>query len=100
MTFITANPSVIKSTQRFTMAMASSTSVAATITAVDITKTQLRFLGYTNGADVTFTSDTNNLGSRFAKLALTNATTITATVAVAGGGGNSATVSGEITEFI
>lgn len=62
----------IKSIQRGTISLASggSTTGTATISSVDTTKTELRILGYTLNAEVMVNTP---------RIALTNATTITAT---------------------
>lgn len=69
-----------KSIQRGVIALSAGTGTA-TITSVDTTKTELRFLGFSGGS----------LGAA-AHAVLTNATTITAT-------GNASSLSWELTEF-
>lgn len=78
----------IKSTQRGTIALVAVASNTATITAVDTTKTVLRFLGNSaSGSD---------WAQSIVRIALTNSTTITATKESAT---NNATVSWELTEY-
>jgi hypothetical protein len=76
----------IKSTQRGTIDMDNGTSKTATITSVDTSKTQLRWLGGTAAASGTFIGQ---------QLVLTNSTTVTATAASASTG----FVSWELTEY-
>jgi len=80
----------IKSIQRGTISMSSggSTSGTATITSVDTTKTELRYLGANNDA----VADTTALS----RVVLTNATTITANRSSNSG---TTVVSWELTEF-
>jgi len=78
----------IKGIQRGVIAISSGGTGTATITSVDTTKTELRFLGVTY--------DSTSLSESMARIALTNATTITAT---RGAGGNNSSISWELTEF-
>jgi hypothetical protein len=68
-------PSKIKSIQRGTISMVSANSATATITSVNTAKTELRFLGYSSNK-VSGEEWTPRYSTR---LALTNATTVTAT---------------------
>ncbi len=79
-----------KSIQRGTISMTSggSTSGTATITSVDTTKTELRFLGSSND----FVGDTTQIS----RVVLTNATTVTASRS---GTNGTTVVSWELTEF-
>ena len=77
----------VKSVQRGTITLTGSQQGTATITAVDVSKAELRFLGCT-GDQASAASDT-------VYLVLTNTTTITATRASSTG---TATVSWELTE--
>lgn len=82
--------SSIKSIQRGVISITSGTSATASITSVDTSKTELRCLGG-DGLDA---SGFNNM----ARIVLTNATTITATVGrTAAGTGTQ--VSWELTEY-
>lgn len=84
--------SFIKRIQRGTINMGTNASATATITAVDLLNTKLRFLGYdTDSAGGTFPNVTE------VRLALTNATTITATRSSAA---STPIVSYEVTEFV
>lgn len=74
-----------KSIQRGVITVGIGTTATATITAVDVTKTELRFLGGNTGGG-------NNSGNAV----LTNSTTITADNT---GGSGSPKVSWELTEF-
>lgn len=78
----------IKSTQRGTIALTAVASNTATITAVDTSKSVLRYLGQTSIGSIAAETDV--------KIVLTNSTTITATRDSAS---NSATVSWELTEY-
>lgn len=83
---------VLRSVQRGTISLSGATSNTATVSAVDTTRCRLTSLG---------TSDTSGapqgFGSRFrARLALTNATTITATKGVAN---DTTTVAYQLLEF-
>lgn len=81
----------IKGIQRGTIAIGgSATSGTATITAVDTTKTEIRFLGG-NGFD-------SGSSLRIPRLSLTNSTTITATMGATNGPG-ATTVAWELTEY-
>lgn len=82
--------SVIKSIQRGTIAM-NTTSDTATIAAVDVANTRLRFLGFNdnNAAD--------NIPDASIRIALTNATTVTATRASSGA--SNPIVSYEVIEY-
>jgi hypothetical protein len=84
--------SQIKSIQRGTIAITGATSNTATITAVSMANSRLRWLGQTYSDAAT----AQNMG--FARLALTDATTITATVDTSPGA-QTTTVSYEITEY-
>ncbi len=75
----------IKSIQRGVASISGAASGTSTISSVDMTKTELRYLGFT-------TTGTDNQSSP--KVALTNSTTITATIGVTG----SASASWELTE--
>ncbi len=89
-TLVAAEPigMTIKSIQRGTIALAgAATTGTATITAVDTTKTELRFLGQSAGGG----GDQHT-----AWITLTNSTTITATRVTASG---TTTVSWELTEY-
>ena len=89
--FVKANSMIIKDIQRGTISItAGNVTATATITAVDVTKTELRYLGFwTNSATV--------LTGIFANIVLTNSTTITATRNGAAAG--DAIVSWELTEW-
>jgi len=78
----------IKGIQRGTITITTGVTGTATITSVDTTKTELRMLG--------LTYDGATLPESTCRMALTNATTITAT---RGSGGNTTVVSWELTEF-
>lgn len=83
----------IKSIQRGTITLTSAASATATITSVDTSKSELRFLGETMNA----AASTSALATNMARLALTNSTTITATrVSVAA---DTTIVSWELTEW-
>ena len=83
---------VVKSIQRGTITIsASGTSGTATITAVDIAKSNLTMLGFATA------STDSNPSTHNPRIALTNATTITATCTSAAGG--AIIVSYEIVEF-
>lgn len=80
----------IKSIQRGTIALTGAASNTATLSpAVDTTKTELRFLGFT-------TNVAGALNESMCKVVLTNSTTVTATKDSAS---NNASVSWEITEY-
>lgn len=82
----------IKSIQRGTIAITGGTSNTATVTAVDVSNSQLRCLGQT-------TDNTGLAGqTSFAKIALTNGTTITAIVNTSPGG-SIVTISYELVEY-
>lgn len=82
-------PSLIKSIQRATIDVTSGTSNTATITSVNTERARLRFLG----VRITGSEDSGMI-----RLALTNGTTVTAT-RFSDGGGTTAIVSFEVTEF-
>jgi hypothetical protein len=75
----------VKSIQRGTLSISSSTTGTATISSVNTSKTELRYLGISSGS----------AGSDVTRIVLTNATTITATC----GSSITGTVSWELTEF-
>ena len=84
--------SVIKSIQRGTIVITGATSNTATITAVDVGNSLLRFLG-------SWTSDAADTDAQsLVQIVLTNATTITATVATSPAGNNT-TCGYEIVEY-
>lgn len=85
--------SLIRSVQRGTITITGATSATATITAVDVANTRLRWLG--SRASITAV----NGQQYFANLVLTNSTTVTATV-VTSPGVNSCIVGYEITEYM
>jgi hypothetical protein len=82
-------PSLVKSIQRGTIALAGATTNAATINAVNMANSRLRLVSL----------ETNNGGgfNALTRLTLTNATTITATRT--GAGGTDVTIGYEITEY-
>lgn len=85
-------PSLVIGVQRGTITITGAATGTATITAVDTANSRIRFLGQTaslNAVDGT---------KYFARLALTNATTVTATVN-ASPGADSCTVGFEVTEY-
>lgn len=82
-------PGVIKSVQRGTITVGGATTATATITAVTVAKATLTMNGFTIAA---FT--TNDLA--YPRIVLTNATTVTATVATSGG---STVVEYQVVEF-
>ena len=82
--------SIVKSVQRGTINLAGLTSATATITSVVTANAVVRHLGYTN------TDATAEARYFFARLALTNATTVTATIGIATGAG---VVSFEVVEY-
>jgi hypothetical protein len=86
-----SRPLVIKSVQRGTITITGATSNTATITAVDVANARLRFLNSTQSANDT------DAQSR-ARIALTNSTTVTATVNTSPGA-DSVVVSFEVTEY-
>lgn len=83
--------SIIKSVQRGTIVM-TTTSDTATIAAVDLENTRLRFLGFNNN------NAADNIPDATVRIALTNATTITATRAASGA--SSPIVSYEVIEYL
>ena len=84
----------IKSVQRGTISLTgSNTTATATVSAVDVTKSQLAMLGLS-----TDSGNTNVTSESFTRLSLTNSTTITATRGTVGLGIHT-TVSWELTEF-
>lgn len=83
----------IASTQRGTLTISNgSTSNTAAITSVDTTKTQLRMLGFSSGS-----TSSDGAESWAPRIALTNATTITASRS---GSTQSLTISWELTEYL
>jgi hypothetical protein len=88
-TVIEFEPGVLRSVQRGTITVGASATETATITAVDTRKAAVIFLGFTIAA---FAS--NDLV--YPRLDLTNSTTVTATVALAGG---STVVGYQVVEF-
>lgn len=86
-------PSLVKSIQRNTITITGATSNTRTIEAVDLNNSRLRLLGRT------FTAGSGNGQDSFARLALTNATTVTASV-VASPGAESVVVSFEVIEYV
>jgi hypothetical protein len=84
--------SLIRSVQRGTISVTGATSATATVSAVNLDHTRLRFLGARASLNVVD-------GTKyFAHIQLTNATTITATV-TASPGANTCLVSWELTEY-
>lgn len=84
--------SLIRSVQRGTITITGAATGTATITAVDAANSRIRFLGQTASLNVVD-------GTKyFARVTLTNATTVTAT-ANASPGANSCTVGYEVTEY-
>lgn len=84
----------IKSVQRGTISLTGDNATAtATVSAVDVTKSQLAMLGLSAKS-----GDTNVTSESFTRLSLTNSTTITATRGTAVYGIQT-TVSWELTEF-
>jgi hypothetical protein len=84
--------STINSTQRGVISLAGSTSSGtATISSVNTSKTQLRFLGFSS------TAGSSATGRMFPKIELTNSTTVTATrgAAIA----DDCSISWELTEW-
>jgi hypothetical protein len=84
--------SIIKSIQRGTITITGATSNTATITAVDITNSELHFVGHTYTANAGLGTQT------YVRLDLTNSTTITALVA-ASPGADTLVVGFEVWEF-
>jgi hypothetical protein len=74
----------IKSIQRGVISGSSNSTFTATISSVNTSKTELRFLGVTS-----------NMSGAYARIELTNSTTITATIFT----GSTAVVNWELTEF-
>lgn len=88
--------SLVKSVQRGTIAITGATSNTATITSVDTANTRLRLIGriYDDGGAGTGTN-----AQYLVRIALTNATTVTASVNTSPGG-STCTVSFEVVEYV
>lgn len=86
-------PGFVKLIQRGTIVITGATSNTATVTAVNVNNSQLRYLGQ-NGNDNLLTGQ-----QTFANLALTNSTTITASVTTSPAG-STVTVSYELIEYM
>ncbi len=84
---------IVKSIQRGVIAMGGAASATATITAVVTARTELRMLG-ASVLEMPAVGDIH--AGLFAKIVLTNATTVTASFAAAANGGS---VSWELTEY-
>lgn len=102
MTSVTSASAVFKSVQRFTVAIApGSLTGTATITSVNTAKSWTNFLGYSNDDGNTPSATSVGVGVEFGRIALTNATTITATRGSQGGGTQpTITFSGEIVTWL